>query len=126
MTDHKTTHTNDMKLTESMLTHKLFVDLMYTQSTDDLTNTLLFSYANFKMVLKRCKKLNIGILGIETWSQKKSWIGIRICEEYMKHPTDESWYWQAFYELSELTINLYFRASFDLPADFIERDKACK
>lgn len=117
-----TEHEIKMRKSEKLFLDKeIFANLNYTNNDINLIKNNIYSYENFKEILKRCEKINVGVFGIETWTNEESWIDAKMCEEYRKEPNDKTWYWQAFYELSEGRNNLYFHASFILPNELIQK-----
>ena len=104
----------DKKL--SYLNQHVFYDLQNQNSGFDSESIKYFFEEDFKVVLDRVEKLNIGINGIEPWLNEEFY-DVAVVEDYGNNPFDSNWYKNAFENFKKENKNLLYAASYVLPSN---------
>jgi hypothetical protein len=73
-----------------------------------------FSATDFKTVLSRVEKLELGIYGIEPWLNGDM-CDVYGCDDYNKEPTDPTWYNAAFELFQSKNKDLKYSATYFIP-----------
>ena len=109
-----------MEQTE-FLEKNVFTDLTnINDGFDDKTNPY-FSASDFEIVLQRVEHFGIGLYGIETWLNGKSY-DILGHEEYKKKATDSKWYKKAFQDFKKRQEGLAYAATYKVSKKLLERE----
>ena len=104
---------------EEFLDKYIFKDLTNLNNGFDSETIKYFTEHNFKTVLDRVEKYNIGIYGIKPWKDGE-YYDCKIYEIYTNDPNDRNWYRKAFQEFIAEEIELQYSASYSIPEDLLK------
>lgn len=101
-------------LKHDFLNKHIFQGLINLNDGFDSKTIKYFSESDFRIVLDRVEKMQIGIYGIEPWLNGH-YFDIAVSQDYTIDPTDPTWYRQAFEEFVSKSEHLQYSASYHVP-----------
>lgn len=104
---------------EEFLDIYIFKDLTNLNNGFDATSIKYFTQHDFKIVLDRVEKYNLGIYGIEPWKNGE-YYDCKIFESYTNDASEPSWYKKAFQEFINEGKELQYSASYSIPEDLLK------
>jgi hypothetical protein len=97
----------------------IFYDLKNINDGFDAETIQYFSETDFEKVLKRCKKHNLGIYGIEPWLDGEFYDVITF-EQVSRSPDSSDWYFKAFEKFKAESLELQYSATYSIPDNLLE------
>lgn len=92
----------------------IFYGLKNRNDGFDSKSIYYFSESDFKIVLGRVEKNELGIYGIEPW-QKRNLYDVLGCDDFNTVSTDPNWYRKAFSEFKKSGEELLYSATYEIP-----------
>ncbi|MFT6442870.1 MAG: hypothetical protein ACJASQ_002511 [Crocinitomicaceae bacterium] len=102
------------QLKNDFLDKNIFIGLKNLNDGFDAESIKYFSASDFRIVLERVEKFNLGIYGIEPW-KNGTYYDVFGYDDYSKKSTDPEWYNSALNDFIATGEELLYAASYHVP-----------
>lgn len=110
---------NILEKKNKFLDENIFYGLKNLNDGFDAEGIKYFSETDFEEVLKRIKKLGLGIKGIELW-ENGGFYNVSVYEDFTHDSTDSNWYIKVFESYKEEKENLQYAATYYIPERLLQ------
>jgi hypothetical protein len=102
------------QLRNDFLDKNIFKGLKNMNDGFDAESIKYFTASDFRIVLERVEKFDLGIYGIEPW-KNGDMFDVYSFSDYSKKPTDPNWYYSALNDFIATGEELLYAASYFVP-----------